>query len=250
MRILFTIGILFVFLGCDRPGAWDCVQTTGDLIEEIISTESTIKQVIIFDDVNLFWHPPQEPGEQLFIIETGDNLIGEVEAKVVADSILQVRNNNSCRWTRAPRTLTLHVYSDSINWIEKQGFGEINTTEQVSINHRLDVITLGSGNVTLDIDNPNALWLSMQSLSNVTLTGRLTTLHALVDQRVDGILYAEELDVQDVSVWHAGTNEIHVAPSDILRGTIRGNGNVNLYREPLRGVEVNQEGSGVVIFRF
>lgn len=250
MRAIYLIGLMLILCRCNQPGAWDCVQTTGDLIREEISTTSVIRQVIIFDDVNMRWHPAEAPGEQRFELETGINLIGDVAATIVADSILQVRNNNSCRWTRTPRNLTLHVYSDSINWIEKQGFGAISTAEKVSIDQRLDVITLGSGNVTLDIDNPQEVWLSMRSLSNVTLTGTVTTLHAFIDQRVDGILYAQDLNAIDVSIWHAGTNAMHVAPLDILRGTIRANGDVNLYREPIRGVVVNEEGSGKVISRF
>lgn len=239
-----------LLMGCDQQNAWDCVQTTGQLIQEPIPLAQTIKRVIIFDDTNLIWHPAEAPGEQAFVIETGDNLISEVVTTIVADSILEIRNDNQCRWTRTPRNLTLHVFSDSINWIEKQGFGEVNTATTISLNHRLDVITLGSGNLNLDLMNPNEVWLSMRALSNITLAGEITTLHVFVDQRVDGRLYAEELDVRDVSIWHAGTNDLFVAPSDILRGTIRESGDVQLFREPDRGVVVNEDGSGRVINRF
>lgn len=244
--IILTLGLP----GCDQQNAWDCVQTIGDLIEERIPVTSTIKRVVIFDDTNLIWHPALVPGEQAFVIETGENLINEIETTIIADSILEVRNRNQCRWTRAPRNLTLHVYSDDINWIEKQGFGEINTSERIVLNHRLDVVTLGSGNLNLELVTPNEVWLSMRALSNVTLTGEVVTLHVFVDQRVDGRLYAEDLDVQDVSIWHAGTNNLFVAPSDILRGTIRASGDVHLFREPERGVVVNEDGSGRVINRF
>lgn len=138
----------------------------------------------------------------------------------------------------------------SINWIEKQGFGEINTTELIIINHRLDVNTLGSGNLNLKLINPNEVWLSMRALSNVTISGELNTLHVFVDKRVDGRLYAEGLTVRDVSIWHGGSNDLFVGPSDILRGTIKGSGDVFLFREPDRGVVVNEEGSGRVINRF
>ena len=244
--IILTLGLW----GCDQQNAWDCIQTIGDHTEEPIPTSRTIKRVIIFDDTNLLWHPAPSPGEQAFIIETGENLIGEIETTIVADSILEIRNNNHCRWTRAPRNLTLHVYSDSINWIEKQGFGEVNTAQAITLNHRLDVITLGSGNLNLELVNPNDVWLSMRALSNVSISGEITTLHAFIDQRVDGRLYAEYLTVQDVSIWHAGTNDLFMGPGDILRGTIRGSGDVYLFREPDRGVIVNEDGSGRVIRRF
>lgn len=244
--ILFTIGLF----GCDQQNAWDCIQTIGDIIEEPIPITRTIKRIVIFDDTNLVWHPPNAPGEQAFVIETGENLINEIETTIIADSILEVKNSNHCRWTRAPRNLTLHVFSDSINWIEKQGFGEINTTELITLNHRLDVITLGSGNMNLKLLNPNEVWLSMRALSNVTISGEVATLHVFVDQRVDGRLYAEDLTVRDVSIWHGGSNDLFVGPSDILRGTIRGSGDVFLFREPDRGVVVNEDGSGRVINRF
>lgn len=244
--IILTVGLM----GCDQQNAWDCVQTIGDLIEEPIPVTQTIKRVVVFDDANLVWHPAPAPGEQAFIVETGENLIGEIETTIVADSILEIKNQNSCRWTRTPRNLTLHVYSDSINWIEKQGFGEINTVESITLNHRLDVVTLGSGNLNLELVNPNEVWLSMRALSNVTISGEVVTLHVFVDSRVDGRLYAEDLTVQDVSIWHAGTNDLFAAPSDILRGTIRASGDVFLFREPDRGVVVNEDGTGRVINRF
>ncbi len=244
--IILTLGIL----GCDQQNAWDCVQTVGDFIEEPIEVTHTIKRVVIFDDANLVWHPAPAPGEQAFVVETGENLINEIETTIVADSILEIKNGNNCRWTRAPRNLTLHVYSDSINWIEKQGFGEVNTAETITFNHRLDLVTLGSGNFNLDLVNPNEVWLSMRALSNVTLSGNITTLHVFTDQRIDGRLDAEDLAVHDVSIWHAGTNDLFVAPSDILRGTIRGSGDVYLFREPDRGVVVNEDGSGRVINQF
>lgn len=246
----WLIILTLALLGCDQQNAWDCVQTIGDLIQEPIPVSQTIKRVVIFDDTNLVWHPAPAPGEQAFVLETGENLIGEIEASIVADSILEIKNRNSCRWTRAPRNLILHVYSDSINWIEKQGFGEINTSERITLNHRLDVVTLGSGNLNLELLNPDEVWLSIRALSNVTLSGEVFRLHVFVDRRVDGRLYAEDLVVEDVSIWHAGSNDLFVAPSDILRGDIRASGDVYLFREPDRGVVVNEDGSGRVINRF
>ena len=80
--IILTVGLL----GCDQQNAWDCVQTIGDLIEEPIPVTQTIKRVVVFDDTNLVWHPALAPGEQAFIVETGENLIGEIETTLLCQS--------------------------------------------------------------------------------------------------------------------------------------------------------------------
>lgn len=244
MKKLGLLGIL-VLLGC-AENSWDCVQKSGDDVVIEVPFESTIKQVIIFDDINLVWHPSED---QRIELHTGANLLNDINLDLQSDSILELRNENSCRWTRKPDNVEVHVYSNQVNWIEKFGYGEIKSEGTIILDKRLDVINQGSGNISLNMESTSEVWLSVRSLGNITLSGEVSNLHIFVDRLIDSIIYAQDLVINDAAIWHAGSNDLHLNPTNILRGTMRDIGNVLLYNQP-ETTDVTIEGAGKILPKF
>ncbi len=205
-----------------------------------------VKRVHVYDDINILWHPS---AEQRIALETGENLVDEILFDVVGDSTLEVYNNNSCKFTRSSRNVTVHIYSNEINYLEKFGYGEVNGTEELILDHRIDLVTRGSGNVNLAINSTREVFIAMRSLSNITLVGEALELHVFLDGRVDGKLDASDFTVEGANIVHAGSNDVMIFPLAWLRGTLTGFGNVLLFNNaPF--VAVDEQGAGRVIRKY
>ncbi len=244
MRGLVIVLVILGLTSCNE--GWDCTQREGEKVVVDLEISETIKSVWVFDDINVVWHQAED---QLFQLETGQNLVDEIIVEVTADSILQLRNENTCRFTRSPDNVVVHVYSNEINYVEKFGFGEVNSSGLLSFDHRVEIVTRGSGNVNLDFNSSEPFFLTMRSLSNVTLTGEVPQLNVFVDRRVDGRLYATELIAQSINFVHSGTNDIMLFPVLQLTGDLNSFGNALIFNNPDR-LRVEEKAQGRLIPKY
>ena len=244
MKNIFIISFLLLFcLGCDREDVWDCVQKEGDKVITEIPFDSTIQILKIFDDINLVLHSSES---QKLELHTGKNLVGDVEF-LLDTGVLHVFNHNSCRWTRSPENVELHVYSNELNHIHKYGFGNIWSED--SIQHRLRFITYGTGKINLLLNN-SSIGFQLYSLTNVTLKGQTNSLGCYVNTGRDPILNAKELIAKNVSVTHDGFNNLIVNPVERLNYRIWNSGNIIITKEPAIINEIEKIGSGQLIKKY
>ncbi|MEM9324621.1 MAG: DUF2807 domain-containing protein [Bacteroidota bacterium] len=220
--------MLVLILGCDSENAWNCVQKVGDIQEFEFDFDETILRLEVYDDFSVVLHPSST---QRVVVQTGKNLINEVEVAMPNDSTLLVCNHNNCNWTRRPDNMTLHFYTDQLEYFEKLNFGEVRTGGQLALRN-FEIVTKASGNVTLDITCEEQLFVKMFSLSNIKVTGTTPLFRVGIDPKIDGRLDALDLQTPRVSFYHSGTNDMMIRASEAVSGSIRSFGDVHLYGDP------------------
>ncbi|MBZ0328420.1 MAG: DUF2807 domain-containing protein, partial [Altibacter sp.] len=185
-------------------------------------------------------------------VETGENLMNEIQVKV-KDSILTISDRNSCNWVRDYGITKVYVTSPDINEIRNSS-GLTVESEGVIRFRKLKLVSEdifeedgahrdGDFNMDLDVGNLN---INANGLSKFYLRGKVYAgFFGLFDGDVR--IEAGDLEVERLYVFHRGTNKMIVNPQDIIRGEIRGLGDVICKNRP-RVVDVEELYTGRLIF--
>ena len=245
MRVSIGFSLFFLFLSSCNEG-WDCTLAEGDKTMIEIPTDISIRHIRIFDDINILWHDSET---QRLELEIEENLVNDIFFDFKSDSLLEITNNNNCLFMRSPKNVTAHIYSREIRLIEKIGFGEVNTDGNIQSDIPVEIVTLGSGNVNVGFQGTPDLFITMRSLSNISVAGKVEVLHAFIDRRNDGKLEARDLLVDRINVVHSGSNDMMLSPTISLSGNLKSFGNILLYKEP-ENLNITITGSGRIIQKF
>ena len=112
MKRIICILILTIIASCDSESTGDCFQKTGSIIQQEIIVD-TFDKILVNRDIELII---KEGAEQKVIIETGENLLNDVEA-IVIDGKLTLTDNNSCNYVRDYGITKVYVTSPNITEI-------------------------------------------------------------------------------------------------------------------------------------
>ena len=229
-KIVYILSLL-VF-ACNTEDTNDCFQTSGDIIQVEIDVNS-FDQILVNRDIELVI---KEAPDFKVTVETGENLINDVEIEVIGDRLV-LTDNNTCNYIRDFGITKVFVEAPSIT--------EIRTSSQYDVSSNgilnFDDLTLlsedfnGEGEFTV---GDFRLSLDSQNLSVISNNISFFYLDGEVDELFVGFFAGsgrfegEDLIAQNVQISHRGSNDIIVNPQQSLTGIIRGTGNVISVNEP------------------
>lgn len=107
-----SAAVLFLFLGCDSDSGWDCTQKAGDIVEMEFPVQPFTK-ILVWERIKLF---VKQGEEQKVVVETGENLMSDIEV-IVTDGKLEIHNNNSCNLVRDYGLTKVYITSPNITEI-------------------------------------------------------------------------------------------------------------------------------------
>jgi hypothetical protein len=249
MKQFFLLIVILLNVSCNSEDGWDCIQSTGAIVQkEILLNEFT--KIVIEDD---FYLEIKQGPEQKIIIETGENLLSDI-AVTLEGEVLRFKNNNNCNFNRdfdvtkayVTTPILNEIRSSSINLVKSNGtlhFPKL----MLGSNTNPGVITPGkSGDFILDIE-VDELRVIANGQSAFYITGTA---------QIGKILFTDEipkfeganLKVNDLSVFHRSANKVIVNPIEKLSCIIRGTGDIiSVNRPPI--IEVEEFFSGRLIFQ-
>lgn len=239
--------ISVLMLACNSEQAGDCFQTTGSIIQQEVSV-SNFDKILVNRAIELII---KEGAEQKVIIETGKNLLNDVEA-VVIDGKLILTDNNSCNYVRDYGITKVYVTSPNITEIRSSTQYDVRS-DGVLTYPNLTILaedysapgTFTNGNFKFQIDNVT-FKLVFNNLSNCYISGKTNNLNitfAAGTSRFEGA----NLVAQNVTLWNRSSNDMIVNPQQSLTGKISGTGNViSVTHPPI--VEVQELYKGRLIF--
>lgn len=247
MKKNIYIAFFFLIFACDSEKAGDCFQKTGTIIQEEVTVDAFDK-IFVNRDIELII---KEGTEQKVIIETGENLINDVETTVV-DGQLTLTDNNTCNYVRDYGVTKVYITSANITEIRSSTQYDI-SSDGVLTYPSLTILsedfgapdTFVSANFKLQIDN-DSFRLVFNNLSNCFISGETNNLNitfAAGTSRFEG----RDLIAQNIQLWNRGSNDMIVNPQQSIKGTISGTGDVISINRPAI-VEVEEPYKGRLIF--
>lgn len=247
-KILLLLLSCVVLIGCDSKNAWDCIQDEGTVIQQEFELDA-FRKVQVWERVQLI---VSQGNTQRVVVETGENLIDEVQLRV-EDSILYLSDRNSCNHVRDYGITKIYVTSP--NLIEIRNSSGLTVESRGVLNYfELALLSEDPGNLDVyhfdgdfDMDLKVArLKVRSNGLSKFYLRGTAGSANfQLYDG--DARIEAGELISQTVYVFHRSSNKMIINPVNSIYGEIRGVGDViSKNRPPI--VEVEELYRGRLIF--
>lgn len=240
--------LVFILFACNSENAGDCFQTAGEIITQEF-TVADFSKILVNKDVEMIL---KEDAVFQVVVETGKNLLNDIDVKVVEDQLI-LSNNNSCNFVRDYGITKIYVSAPNIT--------EIRTATQYDISSdgilTYPALTLISedfnfegavtiGDFRLAIDN-TTFRLVFNNLSNCYVSGatqNLSISYVAGNSRFEG----KDLMADNVFVYHRGSNDMLISPQVSLTGKLTGTGDVISFNRPAT-VEVEELYQGRLIFR-
>ncbi|WP_160130911.1 head GIN domain-containing protein [Kordia antarctica] len=232
MKKTYYILLLIAISSCDNEDANDCFQTSGSIITKEIRVNDFSK-IEVNEGINLVL---KEGLSQEILIETGANLINEVEATVIGDKLFLYDHNN-CNYVRDYGITTIYVTSPNITEIrsktqyEVRSDGILTFQNLALISENFTIDNAASGNFRLQMQNQE-LSIEFNNLSNLFISGSTDRFNINFpggNSRVE----AEDFTANVVNIFSRGSNDIIINPQLELSGDIYGTGDVIAVNRPV-----------------
>lgn len=242
-KYIVLIGFLFLLIGCNKPG--DCIESTGDMITKEFDVPDFDK-IIVYKGIALV---VKEGPEYKVEVKTGENLIDNIEVKVV-DNFLRLTDKTTCNWVRDFGQTT--VYVTAPNLIELHSKTEKTISSDGVLNYpilRLFSMDLTDGAGTGDFDvqlNNFQTVIENNNVARYYISGQTNEL-LLNFYDSNGRFLGENLAAKWIKVFHRGSNDMIVKPIDSITGKMVSTGDVILKNNPPL-VRVEELYTGRVIY--
>src|SRR5690606_11373534 len=247
MKKPLHILVSILLMACNSEQTGDCFQTTGAIIQKEVML-SNFDKILVNRNIELII---KEGVEQKVIIETGKNLLNDVEV-MVTDGKLILTDDNICNYVREYAVTKVYVTAPNITEIRSSTQYDVRSDGVLTY----PTLTIFSedysapdsftiGNFYLQLNN-NAFNIVFNNLSNCYVSGNTNNLNvtfASGTSRFEGA----NLIAQHVTLWNRSSNDMIINPQQSLTGRISGIGNVICVNQPSI-IDVEQLYKGRLIF--
>ena len=248
-KIIFLFWVVLLFNSCEKP--YDCVKSSGPIKSKVF-TGLTFSKLLVNKRINVVLI---EGAEHKVEVQTGENLINDIEVTVEGD-LLKLSDNTTCNWVRDYGNTIVYITAPNITQINSKTEQNI-SSEGVLHYPNLHIIStnsndgysgVGTGDYYLNVDN-ESVTIENNDLGRFFITGNTNNLYVFFYEN-GGIFHGENLFANTVYFYHRGSNDLFIRPIQVLRGDIYNVGNVNCYsRPPVENVHVIEHYRGRLIYR-
>ncbi|WP_066223958.1 head GIN domain-containing protein [Formosa haliotis] len=247
MKNIIYIVFVLIVMSCDNDTANDCFRTSGTTISKAIAVES-FETILVNRNIELIL---KQGPEISVIIETGENLMNDVEVHVV-DGELQLTDNNTCNLFRDYDPTRITVTTPTVTSIRSSTQFDVQS-EGVLVLDRLtltsedfndsDSFNVGDFNMHINVQDLNVVSNNISMFYISGITEHLTVGFYAGAGRFEGA----NLIANTVNVYHRGSNDIIVNPQISLKGELVSTGNLISKNKP-ETVEVEAKYKGDLYF--
>lgn len=232
----------------------DCFKGNGNQITQIFAFEGFTK-IKVYDGVGLV---VKEGPNYEVKITTSDNIIDNIEVKL-QDNMLVIKDNSTCNIARDygqttviitipdgtvfPLIQELELHCKSEQKIQSEGILHSPIVRLFSLGDDGD--GAGTGDFYINVDNGQFV-VESNNVSNFYINGHSNEM-LLNFYFGNGRFYGKDLHVENIRVYHRGSNDMMVYPIQKIEGTISATGNIILKNVP-PVVDVEELFRGRVIY--
>ncbi|WP_430410055.1 head GIN domain-containing protein [Kordia sp.] len=231
LKKYYLICLLAMLVSCDKENANDCFQTSGNIITEEIRV-SNFTKIEVNEGITLV---VKEGLSQEILVETGANLINDVEVKVVGETLF-LSDANDCNYVRDYGLTIIYVTASNITEInsktqfEVRSEGVLTFPKLTLLSENFTNDSAASGNFKLEVENEELNFV-FNNLSNLFISGS-TELFDINFPGGNSRVEAANFAAAVVTIFSRGSNDIIINPKLELLGNIYGTGDVIAVNRP------------------
>lgn len=242
-KILAAVAFLVLVAGCSKPS--DCIESTGTIITNVVNTPDFDK-IIVYKGIALV---VTEGPEYKVEVKTGENLMEAIEVKVM-DGILSLKDNTTCNWVREYGQTVVYVTAPNITELhsktEKTIASDGVLTYPILRLFSMDLTDgAGTGDFNIQVENSVTV-IENNNVSRYYISGKTDQL-LIHFYDGNGRFEGENILAKAIDVYHRGSNDMIVKPTENITGKMMSTGNVILKNNPPI-VDVQQLYHGRVIY--
>ena len=242
-KIVLLVGLILLCIGCSKPG--ECIEATGSIITKDC-TVSDFDKIIVHQGVSLV---VTEGPTYKVEVQTGENLMSNIEVSVNR-GLLTLKDNTTCNWVREYGNTVVYVTAPNITELHSK------TERPIASNGiltypilRLIAMDLtdgaGTGDFNIQVNNSQVV-IENNNVSRYYISGQTDVLSVNFYDG-NGRFNGGNLTTKKINVYHRGSNDLVVNPSESIIGKMVSTGNVILKNNPPI-VDVQQLYHGRVIY--
>ncbi len=230
LKKIYTL-LLITLLSCNGENANDCFQASGKIIQQEVDV-AVFSRILVNKNIEMII---AEGADHSVIVETGENLLNDIQVKVEDDQLI-LSNNNSCNVVRNYNLTKIYVTAPNITEIRSSTQFDV-TSSGVLTYPQLTILSEdyendynNTGDFYLQINNTN-FSIVFNNLSNCFISGQTQNLninYAAGNSRFEGATLA----ANNINIFHRSSNDIIINPLDNLQGNIHSTGNIIAVNEP------------------
>lgn len=248
MKKFSLLMVLFWMVNaCEKPS--DCVDSTGAITIKQISVEP-FKKLKVYRGIEVII---TQGADYKVEVEAGRNFIDNVEVNQKGDQLI-FKDETSCNWVRAYGKIKIYVTTPTLEEVYSKTDRNIISNGVLSFPN-ISFIAMdkdgdgekgaGTGDFRLNLNCQN-LYIANNNVSRYYLSGQSENA-VFRFYFGDGRIEAENLIVQNMEVYHRGSNDMIVNPIQKITGQMVSTGNIILKNVPPI-VEVEELYQGNIIY--
>ncbi|GAB3578157.1 head GIN domain-containing protein [Hymenobacter daeguensis] len=224
---------------CGPGHGTDCLKSTGSIVTHRRAVEAGLVTVTAFDNVDLRL---VQDAQTYAEVRAGENLIDDIVLTRKGNA-LEITNTSTCNWTRSydsPREVTLHL--PRLANLFLRGQGNVSTVGAFA-QDTMFCHLIGAGDFDLSLQ-ARYLNIDQYELGDFNLRGTAEELNFTLGGA--GRLFAQGLALRRCyfTTTRDSDGDAHVRASDLVIGTVAGNGTVYYGGAPATvGIQVTGRGS-------
>ena len=232
-KIKYIWILLVVLVSCDIDNVSDCFQSTGAIISTEFQVEPFTK-IRFENDISLVL---KQDSIQQVVIETGENLLSNIQVKV-ENGVLIIQDNNSCNLVREYGVTKAYISVSNLTEIRNSSSRDI-TSNGVLNFPSLSLVSNTTGNIEGTNKSGDFIlqvvcedfYVSANGQSIFYITGE--TKNANLKFTDEWPRFEEEnFKIDTLSFLQRSATYIKVSPQKKVSGEIRGTGDVILVNRP------------------
>ena len=242
-KIILLVGMIFISISCSKPG--ECIESTGSIITKDF-TVADFDRIIVYQGISLvITEGPVNKVE----VQTGENLMSNIEVSVDG-GLLTLKDNTTCNWVREYGNTVVYVTAPNISELHSKTERTI-ASNGILTYPILRLISMdlsdgaGTGDFNIQVNNSQVV-IENNNVSRYYISGQTNEL--LVNfYDGNGRFTGNNLNAKKIVVFHRGSNDLIVKPTESITGKMVSTGNVILKNNPPI-VDVQQLYHGRVIY--
>ena len=244
MKKLFLIALIGFLFSCENPA--DCLMHTGSMTSKVVEV-ADFSKIEVHTGIALVI----TQGDIPFInIVSGENLINDIDVSVQNGTLI-LKDKTTCNWVRDYGVTTVYVTAPNLTELISKTEQKISAAGVLTYPElKLTAVDLsngaGTGDFHIKVDN-NVVEINTNNVAGFYLSGQTVNLIAGFYEG-NGILKAQDLISYSVYLFHRGSNDLYVHPTNDISGNIYSTGNVYCSPQPPI-VNVSAHYQGKLIFR-